>query len=263
MNDCRKARRIRTVLSVTDFDRRIPFEQVFNFRDLGGYAGVGGATVRWRRLFRADGLNRLQPEEEAFAKLGIATVVDLRTVEEVGHGGRFPTHVWDVAYHHRPMFDVLPDWPADIGDPALYLAERYMEMFTAGQASIAAVFGLLAVEDSYPLVFHCAAGKDRTGIMAALALHTLGVDDETIAADYALSHEAMERLMVWAREQQGVFMTPRAPVPSAVVQARPATMIAFLRAMRDRTGGGDGLLTSVGLDPSVGERMRGLLLERA
>ena len=62
-------------------DRHIPFEQVFNFRDLGGYPTSDGQAVRWRRLFRADGLNRLQPEEEAtFGALGVATVVDLRTV---------------------------------------------------------------------------------------------------------------------------------------------------------------------------------------
>ena len=237
---------------MTELDRRIPFEQVFNFRDLGGYTGEGGQTVRWRRLFRADGLNRLQPEErDVFAELGIATVVDLRTKEEAEHGGRFPTHVWDADYHHLPMFDVLPDWPEDIGDPALYLAERYLEMFQSGRATVATVFGLLAKEESYPLVFHCAAGKDRTGIVAALVLDQLGVADEVIATDYALSHEAMERLMVWAREQQGVFMTPRAPIPSAAVEARPATMLAFLERVRARTGGGDALLEDLGVDPGA------------
>jgi len=249
---------------MTTVNRRIPFEQVFNFRDLGGYAGEGGRSVRWRQLFRADGLNRLQPEEEAqFAQLGIATVVDLRTVEEAEHGGRFPTHVWDVAYHHLPMFDVLPDWPTDIGDPALYLAERYLEMFGSGRQTVARVFALLAKEESYPLVFHCAAGKDRTGIVAALVLDVLGVSDEVIAADYALSQEAMERLVVWAREQQGVFMQPRNPIPSVAVEARPATIVAFLEALRERTVRGDGLLSSVGVDPSVGVAMRRLLLEPA
>jgi len=250
-----------TVYVVTTVDRRIPFEQVFNFRDLGGYTGEGGRTVRWRTLFRADGLNRLQPEErDVIAGLGIATVVDLRTKEEAEHGGRFPTHVWEVAYHHLPMFDVLPDWPADIGDPALYLAERYLEMFDSGRATLATIFGLLAREESYPLVFHCAAGKDRTGIVAALVLDVLGVDDDVIAADYGLSQEAMERLMVWAREQQGVFMTPRAPIPSAAVEARPATMLAFLERVRARTGGGDATLEDLGLDAATGATVRRLLL---
>src|SRR5579871_1772019 len=104
---CRRATyRRRRVAAVSD--RVIAFEQVFNFRDLGGYPARGG-TLRWRTLFRADGLNRLQPgEEEAFGALGISTVIDLRTGEEADHGGRFPTDVWDVSYHHLPMFDVLP-----------------------------------------------------------------------------------------------------------------------------------------------------------
>jgi len=246
---------------VTDLERRIPFEQVFNFRDLGGYQGESGRIVRWRRLFRADGLNRLQPEEEgAFAELGISTVVDLRTIDEAEHGGRFPTHVWDVAYHHLPLFDVLPDWPDDIGDPALYLAERYLEMFASGRGTIVAVFELLAEEASYPLVFHCAAGKDRTGIVAALVLDVLGVAGDVIAADYALSGEAMERLTVWAREQQGVFMPSRRAVPSVAIEARQETMVAFLEALRRSSGGGDAGLASLGLDPSVGPRVRSLLL---
>jgi hypothetical protein len=252
------------VASVIEADRRIPFEQVFNFRDLGGYLGAGGRQLRWRRLFRADGLNRLQPEEKAaFGELGVATVVDLRTVEEAERGGRFPTDVWDVMYHHRPMFDVLPDWPTNVGDPALYLAERYLEMFAAGREAIAAVFELLTQVESLPLVFHCAAGKDRTGITAGIVLHVLGVDDDVIAADYALSGEAMQRLIVWAREQQGVFMQPRAPIPPAAAEARPETMIAFLDAVRARTGGGDGVLASLGLEAGVGDRVRRLLLQPA
>jgi protein-tyrosine phosphatase len=253
-----------TFANVIEAERHIPFEQVFNFRDLGGYVAAGNRKVRWRRLFRADGLNRLQPEEEAaFGELGVATVVDLRTVEEAEHGGRFPTHVWDVTYCHRPMFDVLPDWPEDIGDPALYLAQRYLEMFASGREALATVFELLTDAAAYPLVFHCAAGKDRTGITAGLVLHVLGVEDEVIASDYALSGEAMQRLIVWARDQQGVFMQPRAPIPSAAAEARPETMIAFLQAVRARTGGGDGVLTSLGLEAGVGERMREQLLEPA
>ena len=243
-------------------DRRIPFEQVFNFRDLGGYIGDGGRHVRWRRLFRADGLNRLQPEEkDAFGSLGVSTVIDLRTAEEAEHGGRFPTEVWAATYHHLPMFDVLPDWPEDVGDPALYLAERYTEMFAAGRSTIAAALSMMADEDTYPLVFHCAAGKDRTGILAALTLGVLGVADDVIAADYALSSEAMRRLMLWAREQQGVFMTPRAPVPSAVIEARAETMLVFLDGLRARTGGGDAMLEELGLDASTGEAIRALLLD--
>jgi protein-tyrosine phosphatase len=161
------------------------------------------------------------------------------------------------------MFDVLPDWPEDVGDPAEYLSDRYLEMFASGRRSIATTLELLAREDSYPLVFHCAAGKDRTGILAALVLHILGVEDDVIAADYALSHAAMERLMAWARQQQDVFVRPRNPVPAAVVGARPETMLAFLGKIRERSGGVDSFLTDLGLEPALALQLRDLLLEAA
>jgi protein-tyrosine phosphatase len=249
-------------LSVVDIDRHIPFDAVFNFRDLGGYPAADGRTVRWRRLFRADGLNRLHAEEvERFAELEVETVVDLRTLDEAESGGRFPTGVREVAYHHLPMFDVIPDWPADDGDAASYLAARYVEMFTSGRRAVAATFALLGEEGSYPLVFHCAAGKDRTGIMAALVLELLGVADDVIAADYALSHEAMDRLVEWARQRPGVFGRPRQPVPSAAVEARPETMALFLRRIREETGGMDQLLADLDLDRALPGRIRDLLLE--
>ena len=244
-------------------DRLIPFEQVFNFRDLGGYPARGG-TVRWRTLFRADGLNRLQPgEEDTFAALGISTVIDLRTGEEADHGGRFPTHVWDVTYHHLPMFDVLPDWPEGIDDPADYLSERYLEMFATGRKTVTRAFELLADPASYPLVFHCTAGKDRTGILAALVLAVLGVPDDVIAADYALSQAAMGRLVTWAREQQGVFARPRGPVPSVAVEARPATIVSFLTKLRARAGSEDGFVAELGVGADEVGRMRSILVEGA
>ena len=242
-------------------DRVIAFEQVFNFRDLGGYPARGG-TLRWRTLFRADGLNRLQPgEEEAFGALGISTVIDLRTGEEADHGGRFPTDVWDVSYHHLPMFDVLPDWPEGVDDAADYLSERYLEMFATGRKAIARAFELLADPASYPLVFHCTAGKDRTGILAALVLAALGVPEDVIAADYALSQEAMVRLMAWARDQQGVFGRPRGPIPSAAVEARPETIVSFLRKLRDRSGTEDAFLAELGVTGSAVDRIRSILVD--
>jgi protein-tyrosine phosphatase len=243
--------------------RHIAFQQVFNFRDLGGYPAGDGLRVRWRRVFRADGLNRLQSHEEAaFAELGIATVIDLRTNEEVDQG-RFPSHVPGVTYHHFPMFDVLPDWPEEIGEPADYLSDRYLEMLATGRSSVAASLEVLSIEAAHPLVFHCAAGKDRTGIMAALLLALLGVDDGTIASDYALSGQAMERLMAWAREEPGVFARPRTPVPAVAVEARPETMLAFLRKVRAGTDGADGVATGLGLDPDLPLQLRRLLLEEA
>jgi protein-tyrosine phosphatase len=240
--------------------RLIEFEAVFNFRDLGGYPTSDGRVTRWRKLFRADGLNRLREDEvERFRTLGIMTLVDLRTADEV-NAGRYIDRLGDIAYHHLPMFDVTPEWQEGDPDADAYLAARYAQMLASGADAVAETVGLMAEESSCPLVFHCAAGKDRTGIMAAVVLSLLGVKNDAIVADYALSGAAMERLLPWARANPGAIARPRRQIPPAAAESRPATMALFLKHIRETCGGAEGLATYLGLPANVPERLRHLLL---
>jgi protein-tyrosine phosphatase len=244
-----------------DPERAIPFEAVFNFRDLGGYVADGGRRVRWRTLFRADGLHRLtDAETERVRQLGIATVIDLRTPEELAERGRFPA-ADEVAYHHLPVFDVVPDWGAFPGVAAPdFLSERYLEMLDSGGEAIGQVLHLLADPSSVPAVFHCAAGKDRTGIVASIVLGLLGVDRDTITADYALSHAAMERMEVWIASINPDYAAAAAQRPAAIMQARPETMQRFLAEVDARFGGVRALAARLGAGPDVVERLRANLL---
>ena len=89
-------------------DRRIPLEGAVNFRDLGGYPAAGGRRIRWRTLFRADGLSRLTPADRTVIRqLGVATVIDLRTTYELERG-RFPVEEIPVGFHHVPLLDTVP-----------------------------------------------------------------------------------------------------------------------------------------------------------
>jgi len=242
--------------------RTIAFEAVFNFRDLGGYPAADGREVRWRRLFRADGLHRLRAHEgEQFRALGITTVIDLRTDQEVEARGRFPTEVASVDYHHLPLFDVEPDWHRydDVEAPD-YLARRYIDMLDSGRSAVRTTLELLARPSAYPLVFHCAAGKDRTGITAAVTLGLLGVPDEVIADDYALSHEAMARMNAWAEVHTPEVMERLAAYPPAVGGAQPQTMTHFLALLRERHGTIEGLARQLGADDEVLAAIRSNLL---
>ncbi|HWW55238.1 MAG TPA: tyrosine-protein phosphatase [Acidimicrobiales bacterium] len=241
--------------------RAIPFEAVFNFRDLGGYVADGDRRVRWRTLFRADGLHRLtEVETERVRQLGIATVIDLRTPEELAERGRFPA-ADQVAYHHLPVFDVVPDWSTFPGvDSPDFLSERYLEMLDSGGEAVGTVLRLLAEPSTVPAVFHCAAGKDRTGIVASIVLALLGVDRETIAADYALSHEAMERMEAWIATVNPDFAAAAAGRPAAIMQARPETMRRFLAEIDSRYGGLRALAARLGVDADIVERLRENLL---
>jgi len=151
-------------------ERHLEFEKVFNFRDLGGYRTAEGRTVKWRTLFRADGIHRLSIDE--LEPLHVRTVIDLRTPEE--HERAHFTHE-SVGHHHLPILQASWDREAFAGelDEVQFLADRYVEMLTEGKDAIARALRLMADADSYPLVFHCAAGKDRTGVVAAIVLSVL------------------------------------------------------------------------------------------
>lgn len=241
--------------------RHLELEGAYNFRDLGGYIGAGGRPVRWRRIFRADGLDRLtEADLVTVAALGLRTVIDLRTGDEVAKG-RIDSAAGEVAWHHLPMLDVLPpreDYDEWVGPE--YVAEQYVAMLDAARPSVAAFLEMLLQPESYPIVFHCFAGKDRTGVLTALILGLLGVPDEDIAADYALSKVAMGRLLDWLRAQYGADTAELDSSAAAIIAAEPETMVAFLDVVRRRLGSFSDYATSLG-HPGAGEALRAILLE--
>ena len=185
--------------------------------------------MRWRTLFRADGLARLTPADLGrLGELGLRTVIDLRTADEVGKGRIDPEHP-ELAYHHLPMMDVLP--PAEElprwADPQ-FVAGQYQDMLRSGAAAITRALELLADAGSYPLTYHCMAGKDRTGVLSALVLELLGVAEEEIVGDYALSGEAMQRMLAWLRVAEPERSKEYEAGAAAMVAAEPASMAAFL-----------------------------------
>jgi protein-tyrosine phosphatase len=122
-----------------------------------------------------------------------------------------------------------------------FFADRYMEMLEVGRPAITAAVRLLAEPGRLPAVFFCAAGKDRTGVVAALLLSSLGVDDEAITADYHTSHRMIER-------------------PNALYDAPEAAMLEFLDRVRRLHGDAAGYLRASGVADEVLERLRAALI---
>lgn len=239
-------------------ERHVPFDSVFNFRDLGGYRTVDGKHVQWRRVFRADGVHRLSIDD--LAPFGIRTVVDLRTLGERVERGHFLHD--EVVSHHLPMMErtwelagVLPD-----ADEADYLAARYLDMLETGPAAIAGTMQLLADTASLPLVFHCAAGKDRTGVTAALILSVLGVDDDTIASDYSLSSTATAQFIEWLRAERPEAVADLESAPTAFLASPADAMHRFLGLLRDAHGSTEAYLAEIGVGPDVLAKVRRNLL---
>jgi protein-tyrosine phosphatase len=176
--------------------RHVEFERLHNFRDLGGYRTGDGSAVRWRRLYRSDSLAKLHVADwHRFLDLGVRTVIDLRYPWEIEAGGRVPDAeglaYFNLSVEHRPydQADIDPDV-----DPWRFLADRYAEVALDGGKELRQALEIIA-SDSGPLVFHCASGKDRTGLPAGLVLGLVGVCEDDIIADFALTELATERLI--------------------------------------------------------------------
>jgi protein-tyrosine phosphatase len=244
--------------------RSLEFEGCVNFRDLGGYATTDGRIVAWRHLFRADGLNKLSgPDLAQLTDLGLATVIDLRTRDEAEQRGSFPVDRVPVTYVALPLTDVLPaaetlpDWKE-----ASYVATRYGAMVTEGGAMLTSAIDTLASAGALPAVLHCSAGKDRTGVLSALLLAFLGVPDETIIEDYALSAEAMERLLDRLKAEYPEAQEEVERFAPAILHVVPETMEQFLAELRARYGTYAELARSLGVTASV-ETLRATVLVEA
>ncbi|MEK9213236.1 tyrosine-protein phosphatase [Sphingomonas sp. 2378] len=178
--------------------RVLPLQGGRNFRDLGGYRTMDGRTVKWGLLYRSGQMHDLTPADYAYLqKLGIRTVCDFRdTRERTGE----PTN-WPAGQKPKVLSD---DYALDMsgmmlpGDPSTWTHEQVVAAMTATYPKLLDQFRgqyrrmfaeLLA--GNAPLAFHCTAGKDRTGVAAALLLSALGVPRATVIEDYLLSNQHM------------------------------------------------------------------------
>ncbi len=242
-------------------ERLIALEGAVNFRDLGGYATVDGRRTRWRVLFRADGLSELSRTDFSVMRdLGIRTVVDLRSGHEVEQS-RFDIEAHPVDFHHFPLIDQLPDVEQWDRRPGL-LGAQYKEMLDDAAPQMIGALEVLTAPGSRPAVFHCTAGKDRTGLLSALVLSLLGVPEETVVADYALSGEAMERLRAKLMVKYPDSKDTISDIDE-VFSANPDNMVELFAYLRERYGSVTGYAVAVGVPDAVVARLREELLEPA
>ena len=143
----------------TNFERRLPFERVRNFRDLGGYETAEGRRVRWRTVFRSSSLSETTPADvQRLLDLDLALVLDLRTAEELERTGVSALHEHGVEHRHVPYGRVT--MRAHDG-PGL----DYLRGIEGAVAAIGKVFAAIAeAGEGQAVAFNCEGGKDRTGV---------------------------------------------------------------------------------------------------
>jgi len=241
------------------YPRNLSFSSTYNFRDVGGYAGLDGRTVRWRRLFRADSLHRLKGADwDAFAALGVRSVIDLRRTFEVEEHGRVAESE-GLAYLNAVLEHV--DWK-DVPHPddvvhARWLADRYLNFAEDGRSGLGAALAVIADPAAAPVVVHCMAGKDRTGVVCALTLGLLGVSDEDIAADYALTEASMASLTAYLREHNPAAIEGNDHMFDSPAEA----MLMFLTDLRAEHGSIEKYVREIGLSGEQVAAMRDHLLD--
>jgi hypothetical protein len=255
---------------VHDGPRLIPLAGAHNFRDLGGYPGPGGRTTRWNTLFRSDTLHELSgPDVDLLVSMGLTTIIDLRTTRELARSGRGPLGDHAIGFHH---LSVIGDGGGERGEggeavaapapPGEDVGERYLWYLEAGRAALAEALMLLGEPDRYPAVFHCAAGKDRTGVLAALVLGIVGVAPDVIVTDYELTATRMPMIMERYRTDPA-YADWLADVPASRFSVESASMERFLAGLEDRYGGARSWARSAGVPADSLDRMSDILLDGA
>lgn len=226
--------------------RHWPLPDTHNIRDLGGYPSTSGGMTQWRRILRGEALHTLTDKSrDTLVAAGLSLVIDLRGLHEttatehpfIGHD--------TVAYRNIVLFDALA--PIAMAQQPFDMAQRYCDALDRCQDQFAEVLRAIASAEPGIVLFHCTAGKDRTGVVAALLLTLAEVLNADIIADYALTASA-----------EGLIAQLRARALSAgsepdhverMLASDGQTMATFLAHLDTVHGGIQTYLDKIGLTP--------------
>lgn len=228
--------------------RRIRLGKMLNLRDLGGYPAEAGKTTRWGRLLRGDNpMGLTDADRDWLLERGITTVIDLRSPAELE---KLPDELAGqpgFTYHHLPLSGgvKLPHEEELVGWGYFQMLERKEEAAAVLAAIADAPGGVL---------FHCMAGKDRTGCVAALLLALAGVERLDILADYQVSETYIRPVIRWMERTQE-------HLPAYVGASRPAYLEDCLERLESAYGSVSDYLRAAGLSEGQLDRLRDKLLE--
>ena len=231
-------------------------------RDLGGYSTGNGSRTLWQRFLRADSLHRLSPSAQtALLEYGVRTIIDLRRTNETQAEPNVFASSAEVEYHHLNMIgdeDLGIEPLSEETERPLQVAHDYFWFLDKFQIQVNRILETLADAGNHVALFHCAGGKDRTGLISALLLGLAGVPSETIAADYSLTARYMvvpyltfpdadPEIRIWEDYQR--------------VYCPPETMLLVLDHLGRNYGGVEGYVRTVGLSKDQIAQLRDTLVE--
>jgi protein-tyrosine phosphatase len=251
----------------------IDLDGVVNMRDVGGLPTTDGRHIAPRRLLRSDNLQSLTEAdiEHLVAVVGVTDIVDLRSNVEVHLEGPGPLRARDLVHHHHSL--LTDDEDVDVAAEALVVpwsersdrprpprrdddhwASHYLGYLADRPDSVSAALRVVADSRGATIV-HCAAGKDRTGTVVAMALSVAGVADEDVVADYVATGERVERIVARLMERPAYAEALREQ-PMEHHRPRAETMERILTVLGERYGGAAGWLRQQGWTSADIETLR-------
>ena len=249
-------------------DRWVTLDGVVNMRDSGGLPTRDGGAIQPRRLLRSDNLQDLSEADvrHVVEVLGVSDIVDLRSDIEVSTEGPGPLwHVESLTHHHHSLFGegravtadqalAMPDHSTRAVRDATFWSEHYLGYLTTRPDSVSAALDIVSRSHG-ATVIHCAAGKDRTGTVVALALDAAGVPYDVIVEDYALTAERIEQIIerLLPRELYGNALRHQSVADQ---RPRPETMRTILDTLQSEFGGATGWLREQGWSAADVDRLR-------
>ena len=249
---------------IDDFlERHYPFEGCFNFRDIGGYLNQEGKRIKKGLYFRAGRQDRMSDKDlSQLSDLKISTQIDLRRPDEVLEQGRGPLEAMGAKYTN---IAVIPEGGSDqlsrlVRDTGIS-GKRYLGYLEFGPTSWLRLFGILASEDNLPVVLHCTAGKDRTGVSTAFLLSILGVSRDVIEADYLLTNLDTERQADFIESTVGYPEGYDREKLISVAGVPKDAMKVFLDGMESKWGSAVEYLEKIGVTQEQMEAIRTTFLE--
>jgi protein-tyrosine phosphatase len=237
-----------------------------NFRDIGGYRGARGKTVIWRRVFRSGEFRDITREDldRLTQELGVTSIIDLRSDFELKKHSNGLLDGCGIKYCNIALMtdDDDPNNNARRYDKLTNLGDFYLDLMRQKEFGTRVVEALQMIADpsNHPLVFHCAVGKDRTGILTAMLLKLLGVRESDIIEDYTLSEPYMDELLARIRanprEGEGI-----PDIPECFWKASAKSMRVTLATLKKEYQSVEKYLLEMGMPSDLSKQLKSILLD--
>ncbi|WP_376740062.1 tyrosine-protein phosphatase [Listeria booriae] len=253
-------------------ERTIPLEGCFNFRDLGGYVNTAGKTVKWGKLYRSSLLTNItEKDKDTLEKLGVSWICDLRSTSEIA--AKPTPALAHIKNRHIPIGTAKNestesqkiDLPDDHRVYEPLMGESY-RVFVQSKDGFREIFNDIIEKEEVPFLFHCTAGKDRTGVLGALLLKLLDVPENTILADYELTNQYADNILGEMQGLVNAFSNSEKKIDlenfRPMAEARPAYLEIAFDEMQKEYGSVDAYLEKgIGITPSEKAKFQTMMLE--